>query len=69
MKDSYSQTLLSWAAQNGNGGVLKLLLETGKINANLKDTLFSWMPLSWAAEKGHDGVVKLLLETGMVDAD
>lgn len=39
-KDSYGQMPLSWAAQNRQDGV-KLLLETGKVNADPKDTRFA----------------------------
>jgi ankyrin repeat protein len=48
--------------------VVKLLLETGKADADLKDD-YSQTPLSLAAENGHEAVVKLLLVTGKVDAD
>jgi ankyrin repeat protein len=67
-KDTNDQTPLSWAAQRGHEGVVKLLLDTGKVDVNSKDTN-NWTPLSWAAEKGHEGVVKLLLNTGKVDGD
>jgi ankyrin repeat protein len=48
--------------------VVKLLLETGKVDVDSKDTT-GRTPLSWAAGRGHEAVVKLLLETGMVDVD
>jgi ankyrin repeat protein len=48
--------------------VVKLLLETGKVEADSKDQ-DDWTPLWWAAKNGHDAVVKLLLETGKVKAD
>lgn len=44
----------------GHDGVVKLLLEAGKVNADLKDTASGQTPLSWAAENEHDGVFKLL---------
>jgi len=48
--------------------VVKLLLETGKVDVDSqgKD---GRTPLSWAAAGGHEVVVKLLLETGKVDVD
>jgi ankyrin repeat protein len=49
--------------------VVKLLLETGKVNADSKDSGYDRTPLSWAARNGHAAVVKLLLETGKVDVD
>ncbi|KAH8767818.1 hypothetical protein BGZ57DRAFT_797785, partial [Hyaloscypha finlandica] len=68
-KDNYGQTPLSWAAQNGHEAVVKLLLETGKVDVDSKDSVHSWTPLSWAARNGHEAVVKLLLETGKVDVN
>jgi Ankyrin repeats (3 copies) len=38
---------------------VKLLLETGKVDVDLKDK-YGWTPLSWAAREGHNAVVKLL---------
>jgi ankyrin repeat protein len=40
--------------------MVKLLLETGKANADSKDSYDGRTPLSWAAEGGHETVVKLL---------
>jgi ankyrin repeat protein len=57
-KDRYGHTLLWRAAENGHEAVVKLLLETGKVDVDSKkdgQTL-----LSWAAENGHEAVVKLL---------
>jgi ankyrin repeat protein len=61
-EDTYGQTPLSWAAENGHEAVVKLLLEKGAdLEAKDKD---GWTPLLWAAEKGHEAIVKLLLEKG-----
>jgi ankyrin repeat domain-containing protein 50 len=49
--------------------VVKLLLETGKADVDLKDSKYRQTPLSWAAENGHEIVVKLLLETGKANVD
>ena len=62
------RSLLSWAAQRGHEAIVKLLLETGKVDVNSRGTL-GQTPLSWAAERGHEAVVKLLLEIGKVDVD
>lgn len=56
------------AAANGHEAVVKLLLDTQKVDVDLKDSN-GWTPLSMAAENGHEAVVKLLLDTQMVDVD
>jgi len=62
------ETPFSWAAQNGREAIVKLLLETGKVDVDSKDSS-SRTPLSWAAQNGHEAIVKLLLETGKADVD
>jgi hypothetical protein len=64
----YGQTPLLWAAEQGHKAVVKLLLETGKVDIDVKDSS-GWTPLLWAAEQGHEAVVKLLLEIGKVDVN
>jgi ankyrin repeat protein len=63
-----SLTPLSWAAQNGHEGIMRLLLETGEVDADSKDK-YSWTRLSHATQNGHESIVKLLLDTGKIDAD
>jgi hypothetical protein len=61
-KSEDGRTPLSWAAENGHEGVVKLLVEKVVV-VDSKDES-GQTPLSWAAENGHEGVVKLLLEKG-----
>jgi hypothetical protein len=67
--DFDGRTPLLWAAEKGHEATVKLLLDTGEVDADSKDTRYGQTPLSWAAEKGHEATVKLLLDTGEVDAD
>jgi ankyrin repeat domain-containing protein 50 len=53
----------------GHETVVKLLLETGKVDVDSKDFEYGRTPLWWAAGGGHEAVVKLLLETGKGDVD
>ena len=61
-------TGLHLTAYFGVKAIVKLLLETGKVDVNSKD---SWglTPLWWAAQNGHEAVVKLLLKTGKVNVE
>jgi len=52
-----------------DGAVVKLLLETGKVDITSRDSKYGQTPLSWAARKGHKSIVRLLLETGKVDIE
>lgn len=68
-KDQYTgRTPLSWAAWGGHTAVIRLLLETDKVDVDSGD-IHGRTPLSWAAEGGHEAVVRLLLETGEVDVN
>ncbi|KAI9772445.1 MAG: hypothetical protein M1840_000648 [Geoglossum simile] len=67
LRDSYGQTPLSWAAQEGHEMVVKLLLAKDGVDINSKDSMMGLTALSLAAERGHEAVVKLLLGKDGVD--
>ncbi|KAK5011575.1 hypothetical protein LTR28_012892 [Elasticomyces elasticus] len=67
-RDEEDQTPLLWALWKGHEAVVKLLLDTGKAEADSKDQR-GRTPLWRAAEEGHEAVVKLLLDTDKVEAD
>ena len=62
IEDRDNRDLLLWAAENGDGAVVKLLLEKGA-DLEAKDD-YGRTLLWWAAEYGYEVVVKLLLEKG-----
>ncbi|KAL6410261.1 hypothetical protein AUP68_06676 [Ilyonectria robusta] len=62
-KDSYNRTPLSYAAENGQGATVRLLLDNGG-DLESKDVRLKRSALSWASSKGHEVVVKILLEGG-----
>ena len=67
-EDTYRRTPLMWAASSGWDAVVKLLLATGRADANRQD----WngqTALSLAAQQGDERVVRLLLSDNSVQPD
>jgi len=56
------------AATEGHEAVVKLLLDSGKVDGDRKDDA-GRTPLLYAAGKGHGAVVKLLLDSGKADVN
>jgi ankyrin repeat protein len=46
----------------GNYEVVKVLIETGKVEVDVRDNVHGQTPLDWATKNGHDTIAKLLLE-------
>jgi ankyrin repeat domain-containing protein 50 len=61
-----SKELLFSAAKKGHEDVVRLLIDTGKTDLDVRDN-DGQTPLSQAARNGHGATVKLLLTTGKVD--
>ncbi len=64
--NGFGWTPLLGAAKYGHDAVVKLLLDTGRVDHQCNEAL-AGHPLLGAAENGHDAVVKLLLDTGQVN--
>src|SRR5205807_47038 len=67
--DILGSTALTWAANRGHEGVVKILLERADVNPDEADDKYGRTPLSWAAGNGREGVVKMLLERTDVNPD
>ncbi|RYP18613.1 hypothetical protein DL765_003820 [Monosporascus sp. GIB2] len=67
--DKDGWTPLIAASSKGYVDIVRLLLATSGVNADLKDSESGQTPLSWAAANGCEAVVQLLLDTGKVDTD
>lgn len=66
--DYYDRTPLSWAAGNGHGDVVTILLREEGVRPDKPDQL-GRTPLLWAARNGHEGVVQLLLKREDITPD
>ncbi|KAF2967480.1 hypothetical protein GQX73_g6090 [Xylaria multiplex] len=60
------RTPLSYAAENGNETIVRLLLDTKEIDPDLQG-FNGRTPLSYAAENGNETIVRLLLDTKEID--
>jgi ankyrin repeat protein len=57
-----------WAAKDGHGAVVKLLLAEDGVDPDSQDNI-GQTPLGWATGNGHEAVVKLLLARDDVNLD
>ena len=65
-KDKDDRTPLSWAAQNGHGTVVKLLLVKDGVDLNCEDK-DGLTPLAHALHKGYHTLAELLVAKDGVD--
>ncbi|EEA21918.1 hypothetical protein TMatcc_008655 [Talaromyces marneffei ATCC 18224] len=54
--------LISWAARGGHLEVVKLLLDTGKVQIDFRGSPIYKTALGWAIKCGDEAIVKLLLD-------
>lgn len=66
MEDRRGLTPLTCAAMEGHVEIVRALLDTDRVDINLKDGR-GQTPLSCAAMHGHKDVVKMLIETGRIE--
>uniref|UniRef100_A0A8H7TT64 NACHT domain-containing protein n=1 Tax=Bionectria ochroleuca TaxID=29856 RepID=A0A8H7TT64_BIOOC len=67
-KDNTGRTLISWAAQWNNLGLMKLLVDSGISNLNSEDDM-KRTPISWASHCGSSKVVEYILQLPQVEFD
>ncbi|KAK4062778.1 uncharacterized protein Triagg1_9648 [Trichoderma aggressivum f. europaeum] len=60
------RTALGWASENGHADVVKLLLDTNRVNVNAQDVNGA-TPLHLASGRGHTSVMKLLVDRNDTD--
>ncbi|KAG9250891.1 ankyrin repeat-containing domain protein [Emericellopsis atlantica] len=61
LPNPWGRTPISLAAEQGNDDVMRMLLETGRVDADSRD-VYGRTPLSWAAEMGSLSTVQFLLD-------
>ncbi|KAF7507921.1 hypothetical protein GJ744_009955 [Endocarpon pusillum] len=66
--DEDGQTLLLWAANKGYEEVVKVLLDSPRVDPDSQDNM-GRTPLWWAITNGHKAVVKVLLNSTRVNAN
>ena len=63
VKDRKGNTILHWAAEQGNNQVIRELLKNKDVNINAKNKKRE-LPIHRAAYMGHDSTVSLLIKLG-----
>jgi ankyrin repeat protein len=67
-RDGDGRSPLSWAAANGHGAIVEMLLKQEGVDADSRDK-DEPSPLSWAAAYPHIEIVEMLLKQEGADAD
>lgn len=68
-KEEIGRTPLSWAAEEGHEGVVRVLLERDDIDINSKKDIYGQTLIWWVAYKGHVEVVRVLLAQNGIDVN
>jgi ankyrin repeat protein len=64
----YARIPLLYAVEQGHKAVIRMLLNTGKVNTNSKGD-FLRMPLSYTAQRGHGFIIKQIISINRVNMD
>ncbi|KAK1533432.1 hypothetical protein CPAR01_10140 [Colletotrichum paranaense] len=67
-RDLDGRTPFLWAIQMGHEAIVKMFLDTGKVDVDERDQ-YGQTPLLWAIRIGREIIVKMLLDTGKVNVD
>lgn len=69
LRNPEGQTPLTLAVEYEHEAIVKLLLDTGRVDINDTKDIYNRTPFVSAARKGNEAIVELLLNTGKVDIE